>query len=119
MNKSKIEKVKKDLLQQLGDLEENKSQTRKGIVVDEQYADVTDRASYETEQHFELRIRDRERKLIGKIKKTLEKIETGTFGICDSCGEEIGEERLLARPVTDLCINCKSQQEHEEKHYEE
>ena len=119
MNKRKIEKVKKILLQQLEDLEENKSQIRKDIIIKEQYADVTDRASYETEQHFELRIRDRERKLIGKIKKTLEKIEDGTFGVCDSCGEEIGEERLLARPVTDLCINCKMQQEHEEKHYED
>jgi len=118
MNKKKLEKFRKLLLQQLEDLENNENETKKGIVVKENFADVADRASYETEQQFELRIRERERKLKNKIKKTLLKIDEGEFGICENCGEEISEERLLARPVTDLCINCKTQQEHEEKHYE-
>jgi DnaK suppressor protein len=62
-----------------------------------------------------LRIRDRERKLIGKIKEALERIEQGTYGICEDCGEEISTERLKARPVTTLCIDCKKTQETEEK----
>jgi DnaK suppressor protein len=77
--------------------------------------DPTDRASLESDRNFTLRIRDRERKLIGKIKEALERIETGTYGICESCGEEISEERLEARPVTTLCIECKTKQEQEEK----
>jgi DnaK suppressor protein len=77
--------------------------------------DPTDRASLESDRNFTLRIRDRERKLIGKIKEALERIETGSYGICESCGEEISEERLEARPVTTLCIECKTKQEQDEK----
>jgi DnaK suppressor protein len=62
-----------------------------------------------------VRIRDRERKLISKIKEALERIEGGTFGICEVCGEEISEERLKARPVTTLCIDCKTEEEEKEK----
>jgi DnaK suppressor protein len=62
-----------------------------------------------------LRIRDRERKLISKIKEALERIEDGTYGYCEACGEPIGEKRLRARPVTTLCIDCKARQEKQEK----
>ena len=62
-----------------------------------------------------LRIRDREAKLIKKIKSALERIDNGTFGICDSCGEEISVKRLKARPVTTQCIDCKTKQEAQEK----
>jgi len=81
----------------------------------ETYPDPTDRASLESDRNFTLRIRDRERKLIGKIKEALERIEEGTFGICESCGQEIGIKRLEARPVTTLCIECKTKQETSEK----
>lgn len=81
----------------------------------ETFPDPTDRASLETDRNFLLRIRDRERKLIGKIKEALERIEEGTYGICEACGEPIDERRLLARPVTTLCIECKAKQEREEK----
>jgi len=77
--------------------------------------DPTDRASLESDRNFTLRIRDRERKLIGKIKEALERIDSGTYGICESCGEDISEARLKARPVTTLCIECKTKQEQEEK----
>jgi DnaK suppressor protein len=77
--------------------------------------DPADRATLESDRNFTLRIRDRERKLIGKIKDALERIEGGTYGVCESCGEEIGEARLKARPVTTLCIDCKKRQENEEK----
>ena len=79
------------------------------------FPDPTDRASLESDRNFELRIRDRERRLIEKITEALERIEHGTFGICERCEEEISEERLNARPVTTLCIECKKRQENEEK----
>ncbi len=81
----------------------------------ENFADPTDRASHETDRNFELRIRDREHKLIKKVKKALERIEEGTFGICESCGEDISIERLKARPVTTQCIECKTRDEVMEK----
>ena len=81
----------------------------------ENFPDPTDRASLEADRNFMLRIRDRERKLISKIRKALDKIDDGSFGICEACGEEIGLERLKARPVTTLCIECKKKEEAEEK----
>jgi len=83
--------------------------------MDDNYPDLVDRASVESDRGFELRIRDRERKLIKKIKQALERIDNGTYGICEACGEDIEMKRLEARPVTTLCIECKSRQEREEK----
>ncbi|MDR3629402.1 MAG: RNA polymerase-binding protein DksA [Desulfocapsaceae bacterium] len=77
--------------------------------------DPNDRASIESDRSFELRIRERERKLLSKIEEALERVEDGSFGICEACGEEIGIKRLEARPVTTLCIDCKTLQETEEK----
>jgi DnaK suppressor protein len=82
---------------------------------EETFPDPTDRASLESDRNFLLRIRDRERKLILKIEEALDRIEKGTFGICEVCGEEISEERLQARPVTTLCIDCKTEEEEKEK----
>ena len=79
------------------------------------FPDPTDRASLESDRNFELRIRDRERKLISKIRKALEKIDDGTFGTCVVCGEPIEFKRLEARPVTTHCIACKTEEEEEEK----
>ena len=79
------------------------------------YPDPTDRASAESDRSFELRIRDRERKLLNKIKEAIERIDNGSYGICDDCGDEIAVERLDARPVTTYCIDCKTRQEQEER----
>jgi DnaK suppressor protein len=68
----------------------------------------------ESDRAFTLRIRDRERRLIKKIRQALDRIEDGSFGVCEDCGEQIGVPRLKARPVTKLCINCKSKQEEDE-----
>ncbi|MGD9017000.1 MAG: RNA polymerase-binding protein DksA, partial [Desulfobacterales bacterium] len=81
----------------------------------ENFPDPTDRATLEADRNFMLRIRDREHKLIKKIKKALDRIEDGTFGICDNCGEDISFARLKARPVTTQCIDCKTKQEAQEK----
>jgi DnaK suppressor protein len=80
----------------------------------EVYADPADRATAESDRAFTLRLRDRERKLIKKVKEALERIEDGTYGECVECGEDISVPRLKARPVTTLCIKCKSKQEDEE-----
>lgn len=79
------------------------------------FPDPTDRASLEADRNFMLRIRDREHKLIKKIRSALERIENGTFGICETCGEDISIQRLKARPVTTQCIDCKTKEEALEK----
>ncbi|PTT88788.1 RNA polymerase-binding protein DksA, partial [Pseudomonas sp. HMWF005] len=79
------------------------------------FPDPADRASQEEEFALELRARDRERKLIKKIDKTLELIQDEEYGWCESCGIEIGVKRLEARPTADLCIDCKTLAEIKEK----
>ncbi len=73
-----------------------------------QVADINDRATLEEEFALELRTRDRERKLINKIEKTLHIIELGDYGYCKTCGAEISLIRLEARPTADECIDCKT-----------
>ncbi|MDO5351813.1 MAG: RNA polymerase-binding protein DksA [Succinatimonas sp.] len=82
------------------------------------FPDPLDRASQEEEFALELRARDRERKLIKKIEKTLNKIDRDEFGYCDQCGIEIGIKRLEARPTADLCVDCKALAEIKEKQLE-
>ena len=79
------------------------------------FPDPVDRAAQEEEFSIELRARDRERKLIKKIEKTLKRIDDDDFGYCDSCGIEIGIRRLEARPTADMCIDCKTLAEIKEK----
>ncbi len=81
----------------------------------ENYPDPNDRASLESDRNFELRIRDRERKLILKMQEAIKRMDDGVFGICEVCNGPISEKRLMARPVTTLCINCKMKQEKMEK----
>jgi len=81
----------------------------------ENIPDPNDRASVESDRSFELRIRERERKLLSKIEEALERIEEGEFGVCEGCAEDIGDKRLQARPVTTFCIECKTKQEQKEK----
>jgi DnaK suppressor protein len=81
----------------------------------ENYPDPTDRASIESDRNFILRLRERERSLLVKIDEALERIDSGDFGICESCGSDIGVKRLEARPVTTLCIDCKTRAEAAEK----
>jgi len=79
------------------------------------FPDPTDQASMEADRNFDLRIRDRERRLIKKIDQAMARIKEGSFGICESCGGSISSKRLQARPVTTLCIDCKTAQEIEER----
>ncbi len=77
--------------------------------------DPNDRATIESDRNFELRLRDREQKLMTKINEALARIEKGIYGICDECGENISSQRLEARPMAELCIDCKTRQEKQEK----
>lgn len=79
------------------------------------FADPNDRATQESDMALELRNRDRERKLIKKINETIAKIDSGDYGYCDSCGVEIGLDRLQARPTATLCIDCKTLEEIRER----
>ena len=78
-------------------------------------SDPNDRASQEEESSLELRTRDRERKLLAKIEKTLRKLSIDDYGYCETCGIEIGIKRLEARPTAELCIDCKEIEEQKEK----
>ena len=77
--------------------------------------DPNDRATAEEERNWSLRLRDRDRRLIPKIQQALARLETGTFGTCTRCGRPISAARLRARPVTDLCIDCKTEAEQVER----
>lgn len=79
------------------------------------FADPNDRATQESDIALELRNRDRERKLIKKIDETVSKIDRDEYGYCDSCGVEIGLQRLEARPTATLCIDCKTLEEVRER----
>jgi len=81
----------------------------------ETFADPTDRASLEASRNAVLRIRDRERKLLTKIEEALERIDDGSYGICEICEEPIAVERLIARLVTTMCVACKADQENSEQ----
>lgn len=116
MKQETIDYFRDFLTQRLQELLSRADSTVSGMTHQkENFPDPTDRASLEADRNFMLRIRDRENKLIKKIKKALDRIEDGSFGICESCGEDISIERLKARPVTTQCIECKTKQEAMEK----
>jgi len=116
MNKKKLEEFQGLLQEQMDQLLHDAGKTVSEMTDEKtNFPDPTDRASLESDRNFELRIRDRERRLIGKIREALDRIEAGDFGECEDCGDPIGEARLKARPVTTLCIECKTEQERQEK----
>lgn len=115
MNKRDTEFFRNLLNQRIQELRSEAGKTVDDMDGDETFPDPTDRASMESNRDSVLRIRDRERKLIFKIEEALRRLDDGKYGICEECGEKIGIERLKARPVTTLCIECKSSQEIEER----
>ena len=95
----------------------NEAESTKSYIQDESTAmpDINDRATQEEEFALALRTRDRERKLIRKIDKSLAELENGDYGFCETCGVEIGLRRLEARPTATQCIDCKTLSEMKEK----
>jgi DnaK suppressor protein len=116
MKKKDIEYFKELLTEQLEELLKEADGTVSGMTDEKpSFPDPTDRATLESDRNFTLRIRDRERKLIKKIREALDRIEDGSYGVCEACGEDITLKRLKARPVTTQCIECKTQEEVKEK----
>ena len=103
-----LERQREAILDEVGEVLTNRS----GL---EAFPDVSDQASAEVDQNFSMRIRDRERKLLKKIDEALDRMNDATYGICEQCGGDIPYKRLKARPVTTLCIECKTAQEQEEQ----
>ncbi|MFP4040695.1 MAG: RNA polymerase-binding protein DksA [Desulfosudaceae bacterium] len=116
MKQKDIDYFKELLTNRLNELLEQADDTVADMTSDdESFPDPTDRAAHESDRNFMLRIRDREHKLIKKIKEALQRIEEGTFGQCEICEEDISLKRLKARPVTTRCIKCKTKEEEMEK----
>ena len=113
MRKRDLDKFHKLLTEQRVQLAGNAKRAVSGdIHLDpDDFPDEIDTASSEMNLAFMGRLRERERGLLTKIDHALEKIEDGVFGECEGCGEEVGMKRLQARPVAELCIDCKSEQE--------
>jgi len=118
VRKRDLDKFKKILTEQRAQLVGNAKKAVAGeIHLDpDDFPDEIDAASSEMSLAFQGRLRERERGLLAKIEEALQKIEQGVYGECESCGEEIGVKRLEARPVAELCIDCKSEQERMERH---
>ena len=116
MNEAQQEHFRKILGNWRQELMEEVDRTKEHMQTElNNYADPNDRASQEEEFNLELRTRDRERKLLKKIQKTIDLIDKDDYGYCVACGVEIGIRRLEARPTADLCIDCKTLAEIKEK----
>ena len=113
MKKRDLDRFRKLLTVQREELLGNAKRTLSGdIHLDpDDFPDEIDTASSEINLAFTGRVRERERGLLKKVIEALERIEDGEYGQCESCGEAIGVKRLMARPVAELCIDCKSEQE--------
>ncbi|MGG5886218.1 RNA polymerase-binding protein DksA [Falsiroseomonas sp. HC035] len=107
--RQKLLKWRNDLLREAG---ETLTSMGQGGIIE---ADLTDRASVETDRALELRTRDRARKLISKIDQALERVENGTYGYCEETGEPIGLRRLEARPIATLSIEAQERHERMER----
>ncbi|MCL4492904.1 MAG: RNA polymerase-binding protein DksA [Nitrospirae bacterium] len=111
----KLQEIKRRLNEQREALLSGAGITLNNLPDETLFPELGDQASAEIDRNFTLRLRGRERKLLTKIDEAIEKIDKGTYGTCEMCGEEINIKRLEARPVTTMCIECKTEQEEEEK----
>ena len=116
MNAKMKEYFRQKLVNWKNDLLKESSQTLNNLQIEnEAKPDLTDRASEEIDRSFELRTRDRERKLISKIDQALHRIDDGSYGYCEDTGEPIGIKRLEARPIATLSIEAQERHEKMEK----
>jgi len=115
LREKKLKEIRKKLTQQRIDLISEAGIALTALPDETLFPELGDQASAEIDRNFMLKLKGRERKLLAKIDEAIEKIDNGTYGICESCGEEINIRRLDARPVTTMCIECKTEQEEEEK----
>ena len=116
LSKEELETLKRGLEEQLESLmSQSRDAVRAVTEVRENDADPLDLAVSESNRDFSLRLADRERRLMGKIRLALGRIQEGEYGVCESCGAAITYKRLLARPVATLCIDCKTEAEQLER----
>lgn len=116
MRKREVERYRELLQEQLAALVgQGEAAVHQMVEEGEEIPDPNDRATVEEGRNWSLRLRDRDRRLIGKIQEALGRLEAGTFGTCTVCGQPISAARLRARPVTDLCIDCKTAAEQVER----
>jgi DnaK suppressor protein len=117
MRKRETERYRTILEGQLASLVGTSEETVHQMVGEggDEIPDPNDRATVEEGRNWALRLRDRDRRLIGKIEEALARLDAGAFGRCTACGKPISPARLRARPVTDLCIDCKTEAERAER----
>jgi DnaK suppressor protein len=117
MRKREIDRYRAELESQLAGLVGHGAQVVHALsdAGGEEVPDPSDRATMEEGRNWSLRLSDRDRRLISKIEGALARLEDGTFGTCSTCGKPISPARLRARPVTDLCIDCKTEAERGER----
>ncbi len=116
MRRREVERYRSLLEGQLAALVGTSERTVHQMVgASDEIPDPNDRATVEEDRNWSLRLRDRDRRLIGKIEDALARLQTGSFGRCSACGKPISPARLRARPVTDLCIACKTDAERAER----
>jgi RNA polymerase-binding transcription factor len=115
LRERKMQDIKKNLIAQKKALLVGALEALSELPGQTVFPDLGDQATAEIERNFMLRLKGRERKLLKKIDEAIERINQKTFGICDKCGLDINIKRLEARPVTTMCIDCKTLQEEEEK----
>jgi DnaK suppressor protein len=113
MSEAQLQTFRKRLLDEEQVLRNSAESTTHHLQDNKAEPDPTDRASTEEEHTLELRVRDRERKLLKKITQALQRIEDGTYGWCEETGEPIGIARLLARPTASLTL--EAQERHEQR----
>lgn len=116
MRKRELERIKKELLKRRNEILGQALDPRNGDLKSERenLLDSGDVATEEVDRSFKIRLREREEKLLKKIDSAIAKVDDKSFGLCDDCGQAIEIKRLVARPVTTLCISCKNLQEEKE-----
>jgi DnaK suppressor protein len=118
MNQNQREYFRRKLISWRDEILRGSNETLRQLKEEEsRVADMSDWASFETERNFQLRARDRERKLLSKIDEALRRIEEGTYGFCEETQEPIGLRRLEARPIATLSIEAQERHERREKTY--
>jgi DnaK suppressor protein len=119
MSKEELEGFHKQLTEKRDEIVRRAQQTlQEDMTLDsDDLPDEMDLASSEYLQAFTFRLRGREKNLLDKIQRALERLDAGTFGICEECDEPISIKRLQARPETTLCIRCKEEQERVERDF--
>ncbi|MDA8172735.1 MAG: RNA polymerase-binding protein DksA [Nitrospiraceae bacterium] len=115
MREEKLQEIKNELLKQKEIILCEAETAMNALPEQTVFPDLGDQASAETDRNFMLRLRGREQRLLKKIEEAIDRIDAGSFGICEVCGEPIDINRLAARPVTTMCIACKTEQEEDEK----